>query len=67
VTREPASHIPDEEYWRDHFIDKARSEGVDLIWRTTMLSETEEYWTSKGELRLDKLEAEGVEPKSWWF
>lgn len=44
---------------------EAQKAGVETIWKVAMLPITEQYWDSKGHLKLDRLEEEGIELKEW--
>lgn len=63
--REPAKHIPNLEYWEDHFLDAAKKAGVESKFRIALLPDAEEWFDEQGYLREDRLREKGIEPRSW--
>jgi hypothetical protein len=67
IFREPPMNIPDLEHYHDHFKARCKALKIDIHRKVAMLPETNEWFDDNGDLLKDKLLAQRVEPKAWWY
>ncbi|EIW69691.1 hypothetical protein TREMEDRAFT_62560 [Tremella mesenterica DSM 1558] len=65
-TWEKSRNIPHVEVQHELFEIMAKRQGLEMMTRTCLLNEAEEWWDDMGELKRDKLEMLGVQPAPWW-
>ena len=66
ISQGAAKHIPDIEYYCDHFLLAAKEASIEERYRIMLLPSTAAWWDEKGDLMRDKLVGAAIEPREWW-